>query len=93
MSDLLGILPAAVAALVALGWLFRRARRAARTLDAIERVVQRELTPAGEEEPNSMKEDVHVIAQAVGGLQSKVRALETRVEGIDARVTRLEAAS
>lgn len=64
------------AALGALGYLIRKLRRAVRVLDAIDHLVDHELTHNG---GTSIKDDITAIAQAVGGLQADLRDLEAEV--------------
>lgn len=73
-------LAALVAGVVALGWIIRKMRRAVRALDAIERVVARELT---HNHGTSMKDDVHGVARTLGLIARRVDALEQRVTELD----------
>ncbi len=77
------ILPATVAVLVALGYLVKLARSAARRLDAIDRLTSRELE---HNHGTSMKDDVHGIAVALGKVQHQVDDLDAQLAYIDTRL-------
>lgn len=78
MSDLVqnavGVVMAATALCAGIGYLVKKARAAARTLDAISALVDQELS---HNHGSSMKDDVGGIAVAVGKLQRQVEDLET----------------
>lgn len=69
----LALLAGAAAGLAGLLYLLGRARRAARVLDAIQALVERELE---HNHGGSIKDDVHGTAVAVGVLQRRVSDLE-----------------
>lgn len=70
---LLEWVPGTAAGLVALGYLIKKLRQAARALDAIEVLVSRELT---HNHGTSIKDDVHGIAISLGDIQRRVVGLE-----------------
>jgi uncharacterized membrane protein YccC len=79
-AALSGAVVAVAAALVVLWKFVKLIRSAARKLDALDRVVQRELTPNG---GGSMKDKSTATADAVAGL-------DTRLGGVDSRLGAVE---
>lgn len=72
-TDALTMIGAAAAAVAGLAYLIRLGLKAARALDAIQTVVERELE---HNHGSSMKDDVHGMARAIGKLQRQVDDLD-----------------
>lgn len=73
-GESLALVAGVAAAVAAVSYLVGRARRAARVLDAIQAIVERELE---HNHGSSMKDDVHGLAIALGHLARRVDDIES----------------
>lgn len=72
-----GIVSSIASGLAGLVYIIGRARKAARVLDAIQHIVERELE---HNHGSSMKDDMHGVAVSVGKLQRRQDDLERRFD-------------